>query len=291
MRLARRVARSRGECLSFRYSCVEWESPNRPKILLPSNRPYYLWSLVDSTLNPLARIVGKNGHTDQVIDLRNPALYRTYSGREMWLSDVIEEADTCSGYFHQGAPKSGEIALDVGAYCGEVTVEMAIRVGPGGQVYALEPDPQNRALLQKNIDLHRLNNVTILPYGLWNKTATVKFAATGGSGSSLKNVPGNSSFGSKTLQITTLSPGDLFDRIGQLPDFIKMDIEGAEVEVVNALAPLLTQASKRIRMAIASYHILDGQPTHEIITPMLLSAGFSAETGYPEHTTTWAEIG
>ena len=67
-----------------------------------------------------------------------------------------------------------------------------------------------------------------------------------------------------------------------------MDIEGAEVEVVSALAPILAESLHSVRLAIASYHIRDGHPAHELITPPLLVNGYQVETGYPEHTTTWA---
>ncbi len=226
-----------------------------------------------------------------MIDLRGPTLYRTYSGREIWMSNIIEEADTCAGYFERGAPQSGDVAVDVGAYCGEMTLEMAERVGPAGHVYAMEPDSGNRVLLQKNIDRHGFGNVTILPYGLWNKTADIAFHMMGNSGSAVQSVGDGSHGDTHLANIKTLSPGDLFARIEVIPDFIKMDIEGAEVEAVGALIPLFTAASKPMRMAIASYHMRDGRKTHEIITPMLLAAGFTVETGFPEHPTTWAEIG
>jgi FkbM family methyltransferase len=131
--------------------------------------------------------------------------------------------------------------VDVGAYCGEITVEIAMRVGPTGQVYALEPDPANRVLIQKNLDLQGLTNVTVLPYGLWSETTNLAFAATGGSGSSFQCVRDHNDIGVKPMEITTLSPSDLLNRIGRVPDFIKMDIEGAEVEVIRTLAPRLAK--------------------------------------------------
>ena len=207
------------------------------------------------------------------------------------MSNIIEKADTCAGYFKHGAPQPGGVAVDVGAYCGEITLEMAERVGPGGHVYAMEPDSENRVLLQKNIERHGVGNVTILPYGLWNKTADVAFHMLGSSGSAVQSVGDGTHGDTQLTDIKTLSPSDLFARIGAIPDFIKMDIEGAEVEAVEALIPLFAAASKPMRMAIASYHSRDGRKTHEIITPILLAAGFTVETGFPEHPTTWAEIG
>ena len=290
MRRARQIAHSRAERLSFRYDKVVWEAPNRPDILLPANKPYYLWTLVSSDVNPLEKIVGDHLTSKQTIDLRKPAIYRTFSGLEIWSPEMLEDADACSGYFQNGAPKPGEIAVDVGAFCGEITVEMALRVGPNGHVYALEPDPQSRVLIHKNLELHGLNNVTVLPHGLWSESTTVAFAAMGDCGSSFECVRDNKDTNRSTMKIMTLSPSDLLARIGQIPHFIKMDIEGAEVEVVRTLAPLLAQAAMPTKLAIASYHLLDGHPTHETITPMLLSAGFSTETGYPSHTTTWAQL-
>jgi hypothetical protein len=88
------------------------------------------------------------------------------------------------------------------------------------------------------------------------------------------------------VRIEVLSPADAFALIGRIPDFIKMDIEGAEVEVIEAMEPFLKTAS--LRLAIASYHVRNGRKTHELITPLLERAGLKVSTGYEKHLTTWA---
>lgn len=178
--------------------------------------------------------------------------------------------------------------LDTGAFCGEVAIEIALLVGPSGHVFALEPDPANCKLLQRNLAFHHLENVTILPYALWDRTTELVFTARGHYGSSVRGLIDSVESPTETITVSALSPADLFARIGRIPDFIKMDIEGAEVEAVSALAPLLAAAPHPVRLAIASYHLRNGRPTHELITPMLVAAGLEVETGNPDHVTTWA---
>jgi FkbM family methyltransferase len=285
---ARRAVRSRGERLRFTFFKVIWERPNEPIILLPGMRPHFIWRLVYSPGPNLEKILAANFAVEGVIDLSNGSRFRMPSGRYIWLTDFIEDADTHTGYFAKGEPKPGDIAVDVGAYGGELTIELAIRVGPSGHVYALEPDPANRTFLMRNIAMHNLTNVTVLPYALWSKTAVLSFVAAGDFGSIIRD-PGIQPWRrGKAISVSTLSPLDLIARIGRVPAFFKMDIEGAEVELIEVLAPVLASSSRAVRLAIASYHIRDGRPTHEIISPLLLAAGFKVETGYPAHTTTWA---
>lgn len=247
-----------------------------------------MWLVLQGSRYGIHRIVKSPSKSRQPIDLSKPILYRMASGRNIWLPSIIEEADTCTGYLAKGKPKKGDIAVDVGAFCGETTIELAILVGPSGHVYALEPDPHNRALLQRNLELHNLKNVTILPHVLWSHTTELVFAAAENAASSIESIRIEDSSPSEPITVSALSPRDLFARIGRMPDFMKMDIEGAEVEVLSALTPILADSQESMRLAIASYHIREGKNTHELITPALSAIGYQVETGYPEHTTTWA---
>lgn len=283
----RRTAREQGARLRFRPRAIQWERDGWVLLIDPAT-PYrvgYWMRVADSIVQGAVPVI-KAGR--RIVDLRGPALYRLPSGRAVYLPIPIETADTCSGYLLRGAPGPGDLVLDIGAYCGELAVELALLVGPEGRVFAMEPDPSSRALLQRNAELHRLANITLLPHALWNRTEELSFAALGHCASAVQTPDGPSYEPGSIIKISALSPADVFARIGRIPDFIKMDIEGAEVEAIEALAPLLAKAPHPVRLAIASYHLRDGRPTHEIITPVLMAAGFQVETGYPSHLTTWA---
>jgi FkbM family methyltransferase len=250
--------------------------------------PYLLVRVIRHKEAIFSRVIPEEKEGMRLVDFRGPMLYRMVSGRAIRLPGLIEAADTFGGYVARGAPGPGDTVLDAGAFCGESVIEFALLVGAGGHVYALEPDEANRALLRGNLEMHGLDNVTILPVALWSHTTTLDFEASGDCCSSVRGV-GQASFQkASSVKVEALSPADLFKRMGRAPDFIKMDIEGAEVEAVEALAPLLAAAAKPVRLAIASYHLRGGRPTHELITPVLRAAGYEVETGNPEHVTTWA---
>jgi FkbM family methyltransferase len=285
---ARRGARKHGERLRFRRAFISWENAQGETFLLSPDRPHIIWWYIQSSREWMNRIVRSTDAPHSITDLRQPVLYRMSSGRHIWLPDIIEMIDTCAGYIGRGAPHPGDIVLDAGAFCGESTIELALLVGPTGRVFALEPDPRNIELLKRNLALHHLENVTILPHAIWHETTELNFAANGNAVSTVDSIRNHHAKDSDMIKVSALSPDDLFTQMGCIPNFIKMDIEGAELEVMSVLAPLLAKSPPPTRLAIASYHIRNGRPAHELITPLLEASGFHVETGYPDHVTTWA---
>lgn len=284
---ARRLARTQGARLAFSPDAVRW-TRGELDVLFPATSPHTLGYRLGLMDHVLARAIPAQVGRRRVVDLREAAQYRLPSGRAVWLPTPIEEADTCAGYLARGGPGPGDVVLDAGAYCGEIAIELALRVGPAGRVYAFEPNPVGLEFLERNLALHGLTNVTLMPHALWENSTTLKFNSTSDYGAALASLGSDSAASACQIEVSALSPADAFARIGRVPDFIKMDIEGAEVEVLAAMAPLLRAADHPVRLAVASYHLRDGRPAHELITPGLRAAGFTVETGHPAHLTTWA---
>ena len=122
---------------------------------------------------------------------------------------------------------------DLGANFGLYTVLAAKRVGPTGSVLAVEPDPRNRFYLRANVLLNRQWHVTTLSVALGDSEEEADFfSCTQGAYSGLKiaEVPGTI----KKIKVeqTTL---DKLAASQQWPpvDFLKMDVEGAELRVLN----------------------------------------------------------
>ncbi len=57
--------------------------------------------------------------------------------------------------------KKGDNVIDVGAWIGMYTLLVSELVGPDGRVVVYEPDPVARAILEKNVEMNHLTNVTI----------------------------------------------------------------------------------------------------------------------------------
>ena len=128
-------------------------------------------------------------------------------------------------------PQPGDIVWDVGAHAGLTSYFLAQLVGPSGGVYAFEPDDTNFEYLLRNIELHQLANVTTVKTALSDKTGTATFCMDGTMSAGLSDSLGYSS-AADMREVETLSLEDACNKFASTPNYIKMDIEGAELGVV-----------------------------------------------------------
>ncbi|MFN2303118.1 MAG: FkbM family methyltransferase [Anaerolineales bacterium] len=125
------------------------------------------------------------------------------------------------------------IVYDIGANVGYFSLLAAVLVGKGGQVFAFEPLPRNVAFLRKHVALNRLENVTV-----------IEAAVSGHSGEAAFQFGASDSMGhlgeKGDINVQLISLDDWLTE-GKLasPDFIKIDVEGAEYEVVCGAQKLL----------------------------------------------------
>lgn len=191
------------------------------------------------------------------------------------------------GYLAQGPLQPGQVVVDAGAFVGVFTVLAAKMVGPDGRVIAFEPDAGNFQLLRQNIAINGLTNVKAVPKGLWDRAANLRFVASGGPVSSLVECSQDSGPG-RLVEVPVVRLDDEMQSLGvQAVDFVKIDVEGAELGVLAGSERILT-STHRPRWAIASYHIVNGQPTAGELERILRGYGYEVTTGFPEHSTTWA---
>ncbi|MBC7368053.1 MAG: FkbM family methyltransferase [Undibacterium sp.] len=284
-RLARAQARRKGGDLHLSAGAIRFRMGGRD-ILFPPDDLHFALYFIEHIETFLPRLIFAPAGLRWVADCRGAAHYRLPSGGRVELPAIAEPIDFFSGYFLRGGPRPGDVVWDAGAFCGETAIEMASRVGPTGHVLAFEPDAGNVRWLERNVAASGLRNITVVPKGLWARTTVLEFSGTHDPSASLVDGSESTRTGVAPTQIAVLSPADAWSLLGRAPDFIKMDIEGAEVEVIEALAPLLHRSV--IRLAVASYHLRGDVKTSALITPLLENCGLRVETGYPHHQTTWA---
>ena len=183
--------------------------------------------------------------------------------------------------FHK--PSAGEVVWDVGANAGATTYHFSNAVGSGGRVIAWEPDPFNFSYLLKNISLHSLSNVTVVSKALSGTTGTAPFDMDGSTGAGLSE---HLVYSQKANQSTveTLSFQDGCAQYG-VPGFVKLDIEGGEVDVIRGALPLL-KANRNIDFSIETHRMRDGSSTEIPVRSLLNSIGYSvicSEDHYGQH--------
>jgi FkbM family methyltransferase len=171
--------------------------------------------------------------------------------------------------------------IDAGTCDGEFTLYASRCVGPTGRVLALEPDPESFGLLRETFELNGgvPSNVELLPVGLWKHSSELAFSGGNHLTSQLIEAADGAAVPAGSLPVPVQSLPDLVSRYGLTRlDFVKMDIEGAEI-VLSTLKP---------KFAIASYHRRNGRPTAETLERLFREVGYSSITGFPEHMTTYA---
>ena len=153
-------------------------------------------------------------------------------GVHLWQSGLIEEIDTIQGYLGHSPPCAGETVFDLGANCGASVLVFSRAVGPAGRVVAFEPDPLNREMLKRNVESLALSNVIVSANAVAGRSAKLRFNSEGSLGAALSHVVSRAGL-SDTIEVDALTLADACAAVGASPDFIKMDVEGAEEEVIE----------------------------------------------------------
>ena len=134
----------------------------------------------------------------------------------------------------------GEAVVDIGANVGAYTKELSRLVGARGSVFAFEPVAANHQILQTVVRKGRLANVQCFRMALGAKIEQreITIPALGGFTGYYWAHFARPGEGGEKVDVSTL---DTMRRQGNLPaiDFIKCDVEGSELEVLDGAAGLL----------------------------------------------------
>lgn len=193
---------------------------------------------------------------------------------------------TIPGYSAEYKIKEGDVVIDCGAYIGDFTLYAAKAAGTSGRVIAFEPDPAFCKKLRENIALNKLENVAIIEKGVWSTETKLKFSGGTQGGNLFASGLANNPV-SYDVIVTALDTE--LDKLGiKKVDFIKMDVEGAEIEALKGSQKVLSK--NKLHLAIASYHTVNGERTCLGLENVLNSFGYEARTAYPEHLTTYGYV-
>jgi FkbM family methyltransferase len=151
-------------------------------------------------------------------------------------------------------PREGDVALDVGGCWGETALWMATLVGATGRVHTFEPSAQNLSLLVENLERNPsfAARVSVHPLPLAAEPGLEVWVddaiAAGATTHATPDATARATTPSITDTIDALVARGALDRV----DFIKMDVEGAELDVLKGAAHTLR--TQQPRLALAAYH-------------------------------------
>ena len=137
-----------------------------------------------------------------------------YSHREIFIDEIYKFRTN----------KNAPVILDCGSNYGTSIVYFK-QIYPNSKIVGIEADPTIYKLLQCNIENQNFTDVQLLNRAVSAKKGIIKFFSEGADGGRIHRIDDDT----QTYEVKTITLDDLID--GQV-DFIKMDIEGAETDVI-----------------------------------------------------------
>lgn len=145
-------------------------------------------------------------------------------------------------YFFK-ADTDAPLIVDCGANIG-LSVLYFKSLYPNARVIAYEPDAENMQFLKRNIALNNLTGVECRQKAVWINNEELQFASDGTQGSSIAS-------GNPTSPTVKVKAERLADVVRNTKvDFLKIDIEGAESDVLHDCAPFL----QNVQYLFVEYH-------------------------------------
>jgi FkbM family methyltransferase len=208
-----------------------------------------------------------------------------------WFLHSLEELFVEEVYkFENDSPNP--LIIDCGSNIG-LSIIYFKKLFPSATILGFEPDASIFQLLTKNVNQFNFTGVSLLNYGVWNQETTLSFLAEGTLGGKVINQKADNT---ESFDVVTIKTKRLKDYLQQKVDFLKIDIEGAEYEVIIDCASDL----QNVKFLFVEYHSTPTakQRLNEILT-VISDAGFryyikeaSLDVKYPfiDNKSTWFDL-
>ncbi len=203
------------------------------------------------------------------IKLKNSFQLNIRSLMDMW---IVKETCLDRDYEVHGIPiLDGWTVIDIGAGIGEFTLLTAIE-NPSSRVYAYEPFPESFALLEENLKLNGVGNVTAVQTAVSSASGKTQLATTGAAVQHTTTDSTISGTADNVIKVQAIALDDLFQENGLTHcDFLKVDCEGCEFEILLNAAPEVLQ---RINHICLEYHDGFTDFSHTDLVKYLQGEGF-----------------
>jgi FkbM family methyltransferase len=173
----------------------------------------------------------------------------------------------------------GETFVDIGAHFGYFTLLGAHLVGPEGQIHAFEPTSTTFDILSRNA--RQVKGVVLNNLAVWSGSAVLTIHDLG-----LRLSAFNSFFQPRFDAIQAAPKGTLHEvpavsldeycaRLDIHPDFVKIDAESAEMEIVLGMGRILIEDRPIVTVEVGDFEIAD-VPSSAALLDIILAKGYRA---------------
>lgn len=212
-----------------------------------------------------------------LVDMSGPRYHRLrgFADIPFRFPSHTEPYGTTAEYLDFAGLSEGQVVLDIGAYSAVTSIIFAQLVGTSGHVYAFEADRTNYECALQNIEMARrwmgLDNITLIHKAVWSHADGLIFSNEGAMGSSAVAITGGGR-GVETKTPSTTLEGFCREQGLTHDDFIKVDIEGGEIELLESSVDFLARLKTKL---ILEPHWVGGSMSTERCTRLLELAAYA----------------
>lgn len=205
--------------------------------------------------------------------------FLVFGGREEMATTILREELRRLGEQIDGTVT----VLDIGANRGYYAFQFADILGDAGTVFAIEPEPQNVESLRQGIDINGLDNVTVCDGAIGDEDGTAEMRISNRSNShtldpDLPVSQEHKYHASMQVPVWTIETFlEKYDLDAGAINVVKIDVEGYESAVVEAMAPLFAAGKPDILFVELHPHRVDTEDLDEILET-LEGSGFEIIT-------------
>src|SRR5882762_5614149 len=191
--------------------------------------------------------------------LRVPAVPVRLSYGAWWLAGpgLLDERLLNGGFetaeikFVERYLKPGMVVMDIGAHHGLYSLLAAKCVGGSGRVCSFEPSPRERKYLKRNLIINHCRNVTVESIALGSGAGRTELFVVEGDKDCCNSLrPPSEQVRSQKVPVEIQALDEYLknERIDKV-DFIKLDVEGGELEVLRGAGQLLRSPDRPVILA------------------------------------------
>ncbi len=141
------------------------------------------------------------------------------------------------------ALRPGDVFYDVGANIGLISLLAAASTAV--TVHAFEPEPRNARHLRANAALNHLANLHVHELGLADREGTADLYVGGETGEGTHSMLAVSAVNRRAVKIPVMTGDRFSQQSNPIPDVVKIDVEGAEMDVLRGMDSLLRRQAIR----------------------------------------------
>jgi FkbM family methyltransferase len=175
--------------------------------------------------------------------------------------------------------KPGFIVFDIGANFGLHTIFISALAGKSGKVYAFEPIPSNIRLLKRNIHLNALGNSVVVVEAAVSdsRNETIDMTVPGIEVAVSASIATGNDKGYRHIAVNSVRLDDYAMQRNIAPQFIKIDVEGAEFGVLKSAEGILRKFKPVLLIEIHTFALHSFGVVESDIIKYLKGLGYTSK--------------